>query len=562
MYRRIVRIASLGVLCFAGTGCTLAFIARANVATDGTQANQSSFFGGAISGDGRFVAFESLASTLVPNDTNGARDVFVHDNMTGVTERVSVASDESEGDEPATGSAGGALGISPDGRYVVFHASFSDLVPDDTNGSSDVFLRDRELGTTERVSLAEDESEADRGSFSGDVSADGRYVTFTSSATNLVDGDTNGDPPCPFEDPTCELTGRDIFVRDRLAGTTERVSVADDESQAESSGGSSALNSDPGISDDGRYVVFTSLAAGLVAADPSDNDDIFVRDRLTDSTELVSVGTAGGSANGISFASDLSADGRFVAFMSTADDLVAAPSDPFLSRQVFLRDRVAATTERVSESTNGTLGNRQPDPESAVSADGRYVVFASFADDLVPDDTNGATDIFMRDRLLGTLERVSLTQYGEEPADESPPAAGAFSTHPELSDDARYVVFSSQADNLVFDDTNGLVTDVFTRFVLAPQVESVTPPNLAAGTTTVTVTGQRFLEGVSASVSGTGAAVLHVALIDETTVEVEISVAVDATPGVRLLSMKNSGSGPGATRGGSDTCACISVTGT
>jgi Tol biopolymer transport system component len=524
-----------------------------NVATDGTQADQSSFAGGAISGDGRFVAFESFADTLVPGDTNDATDVFVRDNRTGTTERVSVAGDEGQGDTPAgVAGAGRELDISPDGRYVVFNATFDDLVPGG-NSRSNVDLRDRVAGTTEIVSIADNEAVALGHSTAGAVSADGRYVAFTSSASNLVTGDTNG-VPCDPHEPHCDIKGHDVFVRDRVNGTTERVSVASDESQADE--GSAVLR----MSDDGRYVAFTSVATTLVPVDTSDNSDIFVRDRTNGTTELVSVAFDGTGTDGANFAGDMSSDGRFVTFMSDATDLVDGDvDDPFLRRHIYLRDRSLNATERIDVTSAETTGNREPQPESAVNGDGNYVVFASFADNLISGDTNGGTDLFMRDRALGTLERVSLTHLGGQPSDTMPPAAGPFSTVPDMSDDGRYIAFSSQADNLVPGDTNGLVTDVFARFVLAPMVDSVTPSAMSAGHSQLTVEGARFLPGVTVVVTGGGITVDGVTRVDASTLLVDVTVADGAATGTRTLKVTNPGTGPGAGAGGSNLCGCIAA---
>jgi Tol biopolymer transport system component len=534
-------------------GCSPAWIERVNVATDGTQADHPTFTGGAISGDGRYVAFSSFATTLVPGDTNGANDVFVRDNLTGTTERVSVGSDESQADSPAGAHAGSAVDISPDGRFVLFHASFNDLVPGSPPGNL-VYLRDRVAGTTEIVSLPDDDSAA-KGGIAGGVSADGRYVSFVSNASNLVAGDTNGDPPCDLHEPYCDIHGHDVFVRDRVADTTERVSVADDETQSDRGSGHI------GVSDNGRYVAFVSPATNLVPNDTNDGTDIFVRDRLTGATELVSVALDGTSPNRESFFGSLSADGRYVTFMSPATDLVPGdPGDPFVDRHIYLRDRVAGLTERVDVSTAGTLGNRLTEPDSSVSADGRYVVFASFADDLVPGDTNGANDVFLRDRLLGTLERVSLNHLGQQADDASPPPALASSFVPSISDDGHYVAFSSQADNLVPGDTNGVVTDVFARFVLLPVVDDASPPTVGAGRSTLTVSGARFLPGVAVTVSGGGVTVDDFTRLDESTLLVDVTVAADAAPGVRAIRVVNEGTGPGADASGSNLCWCLNVT--
>jgi hypothetical protein len=255
---------------------------RVSVSTTGEQGNSSTTAAG-ISAGGRYVAFSSFATNLVPGDTNGAFDVFIHDRQTGVTELVSVSSDEAQGNAMSVSPT-----VSKNGRFVAFYSDATNLVPGDTNGRSDVFVRDRVQGTTERVSVSSDEEQSDgntpepgvRGFTASppDITPDGRYVAFFSSATNLVSGDTN---TCPlfFEDPgTCP----DAFVRDRVAGTTSRVSVFPDGSQADE------RNSDPAISDNGLVVAFWSAAALVVddtnvcplfSAFPGNCPDIYVRDQ-------------------------------------------------------------------------------------------------------------------------------------------------------------------------------------------------------------------------------------------------------------------------------------------
>jgi archaellum component FlaF (FlaF/FlaG flagellin family) len=254
---------------------------RASVTSTGEQGNSSST-AASISATGRYVVFSSFASNLVVGDTNGQFDVFIHDRKTGVTERVSVSSDEVQG-----GATSVTPTVSRNGRFVAFWSNATNLVPDDTNERTDIFVRDRKLGTTERVSVSSKEQQADGNSqdpgvrgftASGpDITADGHYVTFYASATNLVPDDTNTCPLFFEETGTCP----DVFVRDRVAGTTTRVSLGFDGSQ------STDRSSDPVISDDGLVVAFWS-AANLVPEDTNicpgfteflgNCPDIFVRD--------------------------------------------------------------------------------------------------------------------------------------------------------------------------------------------------------------------------------------------------------------------------------------------
>jgi Tol biopolymer transport system component len=400
-----------------------------SVASDGSQGNDSSWLKSSISADGRFVAFHSQASNLVDGDTNGFGDVFVRDRLLGITERVSLANDGSQ----ANWGAGGPS-ISVDGRYVAFSSSSTNLVNGDTNNQEDVFVRDRLSGTTERVSVASDETQGNSYSDTSSISADGQYVAFHSSASNLVSGDTND-----YED---------VFVRDRLSGTTERVSVASDETQG------NQFSSGPSISAEGRYVAFLSWASNLVGGDTNYDLDIFVRDRLLGTTERVSVASDGTQGNDAAWNRPfISAYGRYIAFDSNATNLVTGDTNG--AQDAFIRDRVGRITERVSVANDETQGNDDTWRPS-ISADGRYAAFVSLASNLVDGDTNGFADVFVRDRLLGITERVSVASDGSQAN------IGSDSLYPSISADGRYVVYESAASNLVVEDTNNRY-DVFVR---------------------------------------------------------------------------------------------------
>jgi Tol biopolymer transport system component len=302
-------------------------ITLASVATDGTLGDNFSVHP-SISGDGRYVAFESIASTLVPGDTNGRSDVFVRDMITHTTTRVSVATDGTQ----ANGDSDVAS-VSVDGNRVAFHSTASNLVPGDTNGTGDVFVRDLVANTTTRVSVATDGTQAngDSGSYMGDsggypsrisVSKDGRFVAFRSAASNLVSGDTNGQ--------------WDIFVRDLTANTTTRVSVATDGTEA--NGNSYA----PSISGDGEYVAFASAASNLVDGDTNGQGDIFGRDINAGTTARLSLATDGTEANQPSDAPVISVNGRFATFRSNASNLV--PGDTGAFADVFLRGPLTSPT--------------------------------------------------------------------------------------------------------------------------------------------------------------------------------------------------------------------------
>jgi Tol biopolymer transport system component len=401
---------------------------RVSVSSTGEQGNGRSF-GLFISAGGRYVAFDSEATNLVPGDTNGWSDVFLRDRRTGTTSLVSVSSTGTQGDFPSSGPS-----VSADGRYVVFVSLATNLVPGDTNGAFDVFVRDRWAGTTRRVSVSSAGAQGDNASFGGVISTDGRYVAFISAASNLVPGDTNG------------VT--DAFVRDLRTGTTTRVNVSDTGAQA-NGGTVSRIAITPG----GRYVGFSSDASNLVPGDTNGAVDVFVRDRRAGTTTRVNVSSTGAEAAAGSFSGEVSFsdNGRYVGFSSDAGNLV--PGDTNGLGDVFVRDRRTGTTSLISVSLAGTVGN-SASSEPALSADGRFVAFNSFASDLVPGDTNGRFDVFVRDRRAGTTILVSVSNTGEQ--------GNANSANPSITANGRDIAFYSDASNLVPGDTNG-VGDVFVR---------------------------------------------------------------------------------------------------
>ena len=416
---------------------------RISVASGGTQGNANSN-GAAISADGLTVAFGSEAFNLVGGDGNAAFDVFFRRWAIGQTGLVSADSSGTLGDDTSFDPS-----ISADGRYLAFNSIAGNLVAGDTNGAYDVFVRDRVLGTTQRVSLSSGGVQGNGLSTMPSISADGRYVAFQSSATNLVPGDTNG--------------GADIFVRDRLSGVTERVSVSSSEAQA---GGGSAF---PSISADGRYVAFDSDAANLVAGDTNGFRDVFVRDRVAGVTVIASVNSSEWSGNNHSVEPSISADGLFVAFTSQASNMV----DVFIldlngASDVFVRDLSNGTTAILSVSSGSVIGNAGSKAAS-ISADGRFVAFDSTATNLVAGDTNGERDVFVRDRLAFTTERVSRASGGAQGNDSS--------NTPSISGDGRFVAFASDADNLVAGDTNDF-QDVFVHDREASGFTSVCHPGV------------------------------------------------------------------------------------
>lgn len=409
-------------------------ISRVSVDSAGAQAN----LGGsaeAISADGRFVVFSSVSNNLVPGQVGFLRDVFLHDRQTGATTLVSLADDESH----ANGNNAGGAAISDDGRYIVFASHASNLVAGDSNLAQDVFVRDRQLGSTTRVSVDSSGNQSSSYSYAPAVSGDGRHVAFASLADNLVVGDGNG--------------SWDVFVHDRQSGATTRESVGAGGIEAD------GVSLEPDISDDGRFVAFSSSATNLVVGDSNGTDDVFVRDRQGGATTRVSRASDGTQGDQYSLYPSLSTDGRFVAFWSTADNLVTGDSNGF--DDTFVHDRQAGITTRVSVSGAGAQGNAESELPR-ISGDGRFVVFDSLATQLVAGDRNGGRDVFVHDRQLSATERV--------PDIAVPPPAGApwlgdgvsWTRTRSLSADGRYLAFVSHATNLVAGDSNGH-NDIFVR---------------------------------------------------------------------------------------------------
>jgi Tol biopolymer transport system component len=377
-----------------------------------------------LSADGRAVVFTSRASDLVPGDRQGHADVFLRDLGRGTTTRVSV---DRRGGDPNDDSVDAS--VSADGRRVAFTSYASDLVASDTNGASDVFVRDLPAGTTTRVSVDTAGGEPNGASDLPWISADGRYVAFTSLASDLMAGDGNH--------------AGDVFLRDLVAGTTTRVSVD------VAGGDADGPSYDPTVSADGRHVAFTSFATDLVGGDANGAWDVFLRDVVAGTTTRVSVDAAGGDAGADSFATSLSATGRYVAFFSSAADLVAP--DPNGAIDVFLRDVVAGTTTRISDDAAGGPADG-PSFSASVSATGRYVAFYSQATDLAGADANRTDDVFVRDVPAASTVRVSVDLAGGDP--------DGLSVSPSLDASGRVVAFSSWASDLVAGDGNG-VSDVF-----------------------------------------------------------------------------------------------------
>jgi hypothetical protein len=383
---------------------------RVNLGPGGTQANAWSS-SPSISADGRFVAFSSSAWNLVPGDTNNYEDVFVHDRQTGVTSRVSVAT----GGVQANGRSSGPA-LSGDGRYVAFGSEATNLV---SAGSRGVFLHDRQTGETTRIATG----------FAGGavISADGRRVGYS-------------------------LSGY-LLVHDRVTNTTVTVTRGlDGLPFALSLGGDLALSAD------GRWASFWYGNLSPPTTPPFPNPGLvvgglYVRDLEMDVLTLVSVASDGSASSGMS--PSLSADGRFIAFLSRDFDLV--PGDVNGMPDIFVRDMHLGVTTRVtvgvggSEPAGGVTGCMYP----VISTDGRYVAYWADFTNIVPGDTNSLADMFLYDREAETTERVNLRSTGGQ-------SLGSLNGNAALSANGRAVVFGAHASDLVPGDTNAL-PDIFVR---------------------------------------------------------------------------------------------------
>ncbi|MEE9119683.1 MAG: hypothetical protein V3U56_00160 [Syntrophobacteria bacterium] len=433
---RLLLVLGLVFLVQAGGIAWSQVTERASVDSAGVEGNNAST-ASSNSSDGRYVAFESSATNLVAGDTNNRPDVFVHDRQTGTTTRVSVDSVGAEGDDIST-----APSISSDGRYVAFQSDATNLVGGDTNPFSDIFVHDLLADTTTLVSVDSTGAQDIGPSSSPSVSSNGRYVAFQSDA-DLVVADTGVAPDIYVHDRDADEDG---IYDEAGAISTVRVSVRSDGTEAD------RASAAPSISGDGRYVAFESFATNLVGVGNDTNGffDVFVHDRQTGATTRVSVDSAGAEGiGGDSSSCSISADGRYVAFVSDATNLVA--NDTNGSTDVFVHDRQTGTTTRVSVDSAGAEGNGISNFPS-ISSDGRYVALESDADNLVADDNNGSADVFVHDLQTGATTRVSKDSAGVE--------GNGNSNAPSISADGRSVAFESDADNLVAGDTN-MAPDIF-----------------------------------------------------------------------------------------------------
>lgn len=411
-----------------GDRASAATTVRVSVSSGGGQANGSS---GAskVSANCRMTTFSSSASNLVHGDTKRWVDVFAHNAKTDETILVSRAL----GGERANGNSR-PNGVSATGRFIAYDSGASNLVKHDDNDQYDVFVRDTTERRSQRISVPAGGGWADGPSYRPAISADGRYVAFDSYATNMVPDDGSG--------------GFDVFVRDRVAKTTERVSIGlgGEDPDGESTGAA--------ISGNGRFVVFESGAENLVDNDGNGFVDVFLYDRDADTTSLISVGSDGSPSNNtFSGIADISANGRYIAFTSTASNLVADDTNGTIA-DVFVRDRVAETTQLVSVNSAGEQGSDFQSLQGTVSADGAVVTFDSLSSAMVGNDTNDEPDVFVHVMDSGVTKRASVSTGGKQ--------GNLGSVASAIADGGGCVSFTTGANNLVKHDTND-ASDILLR---------------------------------------------------------------------------------------------------
>lgn len=409
---RSASLACVGILPLCAQGATW----RTSLPTPYGQADNRCLEP-SLSLDGMTLAFTSFATNLVPNDTNALPDIFVKNLATGQLERVSVGANGVEANGPSRSPR-----VSADGNWIAFESDATNLVAGDTNGYTDVFLYDRQNHRTTRVSIAGNGMQVNLPCSNPAVSADGRYTAFLTMAGNLVANDTNN--------------YLDVYVHDRLLRQTVRASVSSNGAEGDDDCFS------PAISGDGRYVAFSSASATFVAGDNNMSRDVFVRDLLLNTTELVSVGMNGAQANADSLSPVLGAGGRYVAFHSHATNLVTGDNNG--NADVFRVDRNGMTMLRASVDSFGAEGHGDSLYPS-LSADGQRVAFVSDADDLALP-AGPFADVFVHDFTNGRTSVHSLSADGL--------VASEWNGEPTLSGDGRLVAWPSLASNLVGNDTN------------------------------------------------------------------------------------------------------------
>jgi uncharacterized repeat protein (TIGR01451 family) len=382
-----------------------------------------------LSADGRYIALTAPASFI--------GSIFVYDRIANTATNIL-----------PTNANGTTPEISANGRYVVFRSSATNLISNDANGvTTDIFVYDRQNQTFELISKSSQGLQGNDLSYFSAISADGNVIAFSSAASNLVANDTNG--------------YADIFVHNRKTGKTSRVSVSSSGTEGNSGIGATGTLD---ISGDGRYVVFSSPSNNLASNDTNTTEDIFLYDTKTATTTAVSaiVRDTPTSVSGKSTQPSISGDGRFIAFQSGSSKLVATDTDDFVS-DIFVYDRVTKLNSKVTVNSNG----QSVLPH--ISADGRFVAFLSQASNLVVNDTNNAWDTFLYDRKTGKTSRINVTSTGLQSLGDAIPS---YVARPDLSADGRFIAFESGAKDLTSDDADSAMTDVFLRDTVANKTKN------------------------------------------------------------------------------------------
>lgn len=364
---------------------------------------------------GRYLAMYVAAwANLVPEDTNGTNDVYVLDRTNLSLQLVSRAQGGAVGNGASYSISGG---ITRNAQFAVFETSATNFGFTDTNGHIDVVKSDLSTGELTRVSVSSIGAELNQDAYGRNASEDGRYVLFATTATNAVPGDSNG--------------VSDLFVHDTLLNVTTLVSQST--AGVIGNAGAGAVGT---ISADGRYVVFGSLSSNLVAGDTNGQSDIFVRDTLLGTTTRVSLNSSGAQSIGSAVNPDMTPDGRYVIYTSSGNDIDLTDTNGF--SDIFVRDLMLGTVVRVSQTSTG-MGVNSNSSAPSISDDGQRVAFVTSADNVVPGDTNGLVDAFVYDRALDMVARVSISNSGVE--------LNAMVSTPRISGDGRYVSMRTGATN-------------------------------------------------------------------------------------------------------------------
>ncbi|TAE80801.1 MAG: hypothetical protein EAZ74_05990 [Alphaproteobacteria bacterium] len=390
-------------------------ISVTNLAEEGNESSHNPSF----SPDGTKIVFHSSATNFIENDANGWRDVFVKDSVTG---EITSISTNSTGEQGNLWSYDGRF--SPDGTKIVFHSGANNLIENDINAWNAIFIKDLLTNEVMRVDVSALGEPLDGSSYNARFSPDGTKIIFESSASNLVEGDTNG--------------WDDLFIKDLLTNELTRVSV---NALGEEGNGWFYNGS---FSPDGTKIIFESWADNLIAEDSNGEEDIFMKDLLTGEITRLSTNFFGEEGTLRSHNPQFSPDGTQVLFTSWADNLVE--NDTNNLPDIFVKDIISGEVLRVNTNAMGEQLDGWSFGTANFSPDGTQVVFESLSSTLVEDDTNGWYDIFVKDLRTGEVSIVSRT-----PTDEQ---ANGWSRNPSFSPDGMSIVFESQANNLVENDSN------------------------------------------------------------------------------------------------------------